>query len=103
MDDEDKIEPRDIGRIAYEAAAKATGCEQPWAEANQAKWNAAAMAVLAWACHELDEEAEYGCPCNEDERVAWELTDKLRELGGLPRRDSVTANASLSGLAPQEK
>lgn len=86
LSDEDKVEPREIGRIAYEAAAKVAGCEQPWTQANQAKWNAAAKGVLAWACRELDEEAEYGCPCNEDERVAWELTDKLRELGGLPRR-----------------
>lgn len=97
--DEDKREPHDIGRIAYGAAAVATGCDKPWEQANQAKWNAAAQAVLAWACNELDEEAKYGCPCSEDERVAWELTDKLRELGGLPRRDSVTPNVKVSGQA----
>jgi len=33
------------GQIAYEAAAKATDCNQPWSEANQSKWNAAAEAV----------------------------------------------------------
>ena len=33
------------GQIAYEAAAAATGCKQPWAEANQAKWEAAGAAV----------------------------------------------------------
>lgn len=40
----------DLGRLAYEAAAKVSGCEQPWAAANQQKWNAAAEAVRepAW-------------------------------------------------------
>lgn len=33
------------GRAAYEAAAKVSGCDQPWAEANQPKWEAAAEAV----------------------------------------------------------
>lgn len=98
MDDEDKVEPHEIGRMAYEAAAAASRIPLPaWERVDQAKWNAAATAVLAWACNELDEEAKYGCPCNEDERVAWELTDRLRELGGLPRRDSVTANAEVTG------
>lgn len=35
------------GQIAYEAAAKESGCDQPWSEANQLKWNKAANAVLA--------------------------------------------------------
>ena len=43
MDQIDKGES--LGRIAYDAAAKVTGCEQPWEEANQAKWIAAAQAV----------------------------------------------------------
>ena len=34
-----------LGKIAYEAAAKQTGCKQPWEEANQLKWIAAAQAV----------------------------------------------------------
>lgn len=33
------------GRAAYEAAAKVSGCTQPWGEANQPKWEAAAEAV----------------------------------------------------------
>jgi hypothetical protein len=35
------------GQIAYEAAQKATGCSQPWEEANREKWEAAANAVIA--------------------------------------------------------
>jgi hypothetical protein len=27
-----------LGRVAYEAAAMVTGCDQPWDQANQAKW-----------------------------------------------------------------
>ena len=49
-----------LGRIAYEAAAAATGCTQPWEEANQAKWDAAALAVAeAYAkfCEGKDEGA----------------------------------------------
>lgn len=92
--DEDKREPHNIGRIAYEAAAEATGCTQPWEQANQAKWEAAARGVLAWACGQMEQEAEYGCPCTEDERLTRENADLLRELGGLPtRRDSETPNA----------
>lgn len=34
-----------LGRIAYEAAAEITDCKQPWSEANQEKWIAAALAV----------------------------------------------------------
>lgn len=44
-----------LGRIAYEAAAAATGCTQPWEEANQAKWDAAALAV-ADACEKICDE-----------------------------------------------
>lgn len=82
MNDEDNVEPREIGRIAYEAAAAATGVDQVWGwqRANKTKWDAAAKAVLAWACNELDEEAKYGCPCNEDDRVAWELKLALSAL-----------------------
>lgn len=36
-----------LGQIAFEAAAEATGCEQSWQDANQAKWEAAAEAVKA--------------------------------------------------------
>lgn len=90
--DEDKRELHDIGRIAYEAAAAATGCTQPWEQADQVKWTAAARGVLAWACNQMEQEAQYGCPCNEDERLTWENADLLRELGGLPRRDE-TQNA----------
>lgn len=60
--DEDRREPRDIGRIAYEAAAALQGARSRGAEADQAKWNAAARAVLAWACDQMEQEAEYGCP-----------------------------------------
>jgi hypothetical protein len=40
----------DLGKIAYEAACKVTGCTQPWSEANQEKWIAAGVAVhhSAW-------------------------------------------------------
>lgn len=82
-DDEDKREPHDIGRIAYEAATSATGCTQPWEQADQAKWTAAARGVLAWACDQMDQEASYGCPCAEDERLTRENADYLRELGGI--------------------
>ena len=34
-----------LGQVAYEAAATASGCDQPWIEANQQKWEAAAAAV----------------------------------------------------------
>jgi len=91
--DEDKRAPHDIGRIAYEAAAAATGCEQPLEQADPAKWTAAARGVLSWACDQMEQEAEYGCPCAEDERLTRENADFLRELGGLPRRDSETPNA----------
>lgn len=84
--DEDKREPHDIGRIAYEAAAAAAGCTKPWERANQEKWTAAARAVLGWACGQMEQEARHGCPCNEDERLTWENADLLRELGGLPQR-----------------
>ena len=33
------------GQIAYEAAADVADCKQPWSEANQPKWEAAADAV----------------------------------------------------------
>lgn len=52
--DEDKREPHDIGRIAYEAAAAETGCAQTWEQANQAKWTAAARGVLAWENAEIE-------------------------------------------------
>jgi len=109
IDDEDRREPHDIGRIAYEAAAAATGCDQPWEQVNQAKWNAAAQAVLSWACYQMEQDAEFGCPCTEDAAVTWENADLLRELGGLPtRRDSETPNAQvqagpagfMAGIAP---
>ncbi|MCL5096469.1 MAG: hypothetical protein M1608_02835 [Candidatus Omnitrophica bacterium] len=35
----------DLGKTAYEAAAKVTGCTQQWEEATQEKWKAAAAAV----------------------------------------------------------
>ena len=35
----------EMGRIGYEAAARLTGCDQPWSAANQVKWIAAAIAV----------------------------------------------------------
>jgi hypothetical protein len=92
MDEEDRIYTHDIGKIAFGAALAASNrAAKVWIgfqeTDDRAIWNAAAKAVLAWACNELDQEAKYGCPCNEDERVAWELTDKLRELGGLPQRN----------------
>lgn len=81
-EDEGRREPHDIGQIAYKAATRATGCEQPWEDANQDKWTAAARAVLEWACQQMEQEAEYSCPCNEDERLTWENANLLRELGG---------------------
>lgn len=83
--DEDKRESHDIGRIAYGAAAVAAGCDKPWEQANQAKWNAAAQAVLEWACNQMELEAKYNCPCTEDKNLTFENADFLRELGGLPR------------------
>jgi hypothetical protein len=42
---EQGLESNDLGRIAYQGAAAETKCEQPWSEASQAKWVAAAVAV----------------------------------------------------------
>ncbi len=36
-----------LGQIAYDAAAKVSFCDQEWADANQSKWEAAALAVAA--------------------------------------------------------
>lgn len=48
-----------LGLVAYEAAAESTGCAQPWAEANQAMWIAAAAAVTE-ACAQMCEWLPYG-------------------------------------------
>jgi hypothetical protein len=42
-----------LGQVAYEAAALASGCEQPWDTANQEKWEAAAQAVYNALATEL--------------------------------------------------
>jgi len=39
-----------LGQLAYEEAADETGCEQPWKDANQPKWQAAADAVWMHGC-----------------------------------------------------
>lgn len=39
------LEANELGRLAYQAAAIATGCEQPWSAANHPKWIAAGVAV----------------------------------------------------------
>lgn len=44
-----------FGQIAYEAAAKATNCDQPWELANQRKWNAAGNAVAEFCGKFADE------------------------------------------------
>jgi len=71
-----------LGEIAYLAAAKTSGCEQPWGDANQDKWTAAAAAVLEWACEELDGEASM-LPCAEDAAVTEGNADWLRRRAGL--------------------
>lgn len=40
------------GQVAYEAAQQATGCDQPWEQANQRKWEAAAHAIIDLAAGE---------------------------------------------------
>lgn len=42
-----------LGQVAYEAAALTTDCSQPWAEANQEKWESAANAVYTALSDEL--------------------------------------------------
>jgi hypothetical protein len=54
-----------LGRIAYEAAAKLTDCKQPWEEANQDKWNAAATAVADELRKPKIEEPKGDTPCPE--------------------------------------
>lgn len=62
-------------------------------------WNASDAMFATWcgaveaAARRLEEEAKYGRPCNEDERVTWENADMLREWAGLPKRDTETPNA----------
>lgn len=52
-----------LGQIAYEEAAEESGCKQPWREANQAKWEAAAEAV--WAAVRPDGEVDPGGVCSD--------------------------------------
>ena len=49
-----------LAQIGYEAAAKMTGCEQPWADANQMKWQAAADAVVEECAAKLERLAQKG-------------------------------------------
>lgn len=51
-------EEKTLGQIAYEAAAAVTACGQPWNEANKAKWEMAANAVLVEAGKRLRVSAE---------------------------------------------
>ena len=55
------------------------------------------MAAIESAARRLEEEAKYGCPCNEDERLTWENADVLRDWAGLPKREDVASNAAVSG------
>lgn len=41
---------------------------------------------------QMEQEAKYGCPCNDDERLTWENADMLRELAGIPKRNAETPN-----------
>jgi hypothetical protein len=41
------VSDKTLAQIGYGAAAQMSSCEQPWADANQAKWKAAADAVVA--------------------------------------------------------
>lgn len=58
------MKPKTAGQIAYEAAAKATNCKQNWNNANKAKWEAAARAVISLEARRLDGgNYDYcGCP-----------------------------------------
>lgn len=47
-----------LARIAYEAAAKRERLAQPWADANQTKWAAAADAVAEECARVADRRAE---------------------------------------------
>ena len=52
-----------LGQLAYEEAADETGCEQPWKDANQPKWQAAAEAV--WYAVKPKGEVFPGSVCGE--------------------------------------
>jgi hypothetical protein len=58
------------GQIAYEAAAGVTGCQQPWAGANQEKWEAAGRAV-ATECEDICDGLTIALP-EGAEKSAWE-------------------------------
>ena len=47
-----------LAQIGYEAAATRERCPQPWAEANQGKWGAAADAVAERCAEKLDDLAQ---------------------------------------------
>jgi len=71
-----------LGQVAYEAAAAVTGCEQPWAEATQAKWEAAGEAAARQFCE--------GAGLD---RAEARLIDALREYGHVCKQE-VLAGAS---------
>lgn len=55
-----------LAQIGYEAAAQFTGCDQPWTDANQAKWKANADAIAADLASAI-------CPkCAKGKRLAFE-------------------------------
>lgn len=49
----------ELGRIAFEEAAKVAGCDMHWENSNKEKWIAAATAVSE-ACAQLCEKLPYG-------------------------------------------
>jgi hypothetical protein len=67
------VSDKTLAQIGYEAAAKLTGCEQPWADANQGKWKAAADAVAEECAKALDAEAALSAFGNTYEAAAAQI------------------------------
>lgn len=74
------------------------GAEQTIKDTQERAWRAGVEA----AAKRLEEEAKYGCPCNEDERLTWENADVLREWAGLPTRGSYTELGMSAAWQPIE-
>jgi hypothetical protein len=71
-----------LGRIAYEAAAKVTGCDQPWVGAHKEKWIAAADAVFR-AC---TQQMQVWCnTCNARSYASWRPGEDSKD--GTPYED----------------
>lgn len=80
----------ELGRAAYEAAASLTGCSQPWEEANQAKWIAAAVAAVHRALS-----GAFAAPLADHER---EELEQLRALVNSPELNDFAKGVVLEAV-----